>query len=281
LSRLSDIIAQFEKENTHLSNFLSHLENAAHSPTDRQLLFQDFESEFARQLVLLDNRHKKLESLEDFLNSFRGYDPPTVAVRYRPKPVKRPMRFTSGALDRSKAPGQSLMVIPLSPPTPRATDSGSGGVGGPKAPTGVLQTLARVIDASKPRQESFDSVRVTLLKENDRLREVALHQERLYLIQKLRLRLYHDHRDLAALRRFLRGWKAGEKEFSNGNDLEQQQEVEKTKMRVANLKTQISRERWRLRVISELTREDKAAIVIQSLCRGFLQRSRAARQKAE
>jgi hypothetical protein len=47
---------------------------------------------------------------------------------------------------------------------------------------------------------------------------MALYHERLYPIQKLRLRLYDDHCDLSELRRVLAKWMAGEEEFSTDKE---------------------------------------------------------------
>jgi ribosomal protein L20A (L18A) len=279
-TRFQEILTQFEQENDQLSQLLTHLDNAPSSPAQKQLLFQDFESEFSRQMDRLEARRKKLDNLEDILNSFRGFDDPELPT-IPPSPPQSPHRthLSTFVLDRSHAPPQSLVIIPLLPPAqPRPNPTPSNQKPSHR-PHSVLRTLQRIMNESKPKKESLDVVRIDLLKENDRLREIALYQERSWLLQKLKRRLFRDHRDLSSLRKALERWKSGEVEFTQESEVKQEKEIEKTKHQIANLKQQIGREKIRIESISEMSMEDKAAVKIQSFCRGVLYRKNIVKQR--
>lgn len=119
------------------------------------------------------------------------------------------------------------------------------------------------VNHAKPVNE-----RKTLMSENKRLVELALSQERQMLLMKMRLRLCHDHRDLAQLRRVLNKLEGG------GEDYREDEEITRDlKKCIGNLKRAIEREKERIRVSSlPDTTEHDAAIVIQKTFRGWLYR---------
>jgi hypothetical protein len=129
----------------------------------------------------------------------------------------------------------------------------------PRTPRVEEQKAAHPVDDARPK--------VDLLRENERLREVALDQERSLLIEKMKLRLCHDHRDLLALRGcFARLRDSGELRAEND-------EIPNKKAQIGNLCDRIAKEKERVRRLQQgVTVETRAAVVIQSAARGFLLR---------
>jgi hypothetical protein len=115
---------------------------------------------------------------------------------------------------------------------------------------------------------SAPSERQRMLSENQRLIEVALGNERLTLILKMKLRLCHDHRDAARLRRVLTRLEGGGGDYNEDDDV-----VVARKIAIGNLRRAIDRERERIAALSNpLMAEHEAATVIQKTWRGFWHR---------
>jgi DNA repair exonuclease SbcCD ATPase subunit len=116
--------------------------------------------------------------------------------------------------------------------------------------------------------------RQKLLLENRRLTELALGQERCMLIQKMRLRLFHDHRDVCRLRRILNKLEGGGGDFGEDEDI-----TEKLKSRIHNLRKAIGREQERISRLTnpQMERHD-AATAIQKTWRGYWYRMRMREQ---
>jgi hypothetical protein len=118
--------------------------------------------------------------------------------------------------------------------------------------------------------------RQKLLQENRRLTEIALGQERVVLVQKMRLRLYHDHRDVCRLRRILNKMEGGGDDYAEDESI-----TEKLKSRTQNLRRAIERERERIaRLSGPQARRHEAAAIIQKAWRRYLYRL-ATRPRAE
>jgi hypothetical protein len=110
--------------------------------------------------------------------------------------------------------------------------------------------------------------RQKLLLENRKLTEIALGQERFLLVQKMRLRLYHDHRDMCRLRRVLNKLEGGGEDFSEDEDIS-----EKLRSRIYNLRHAIQREQGRIAALSNPQMErHEAATAIQKAWRGYCYR---------
>ena len=107
-----------------------------------------------------------------------------------------------------------------------------------------------------------------LLVDNKKMIETALAQERCILLHKMKLRLYHDHRDLSHLRRVLNKMEGG------GGDYREDEEItENLKSAIKRLRDGIEAERERIRIASlPDTDEYDAAVIIQKNVRGFLYR---------
>jgi chromosome segregation ATPase len=119
------------------------------------------------------------------------------------------------------------------------------------------------------RQSNTVSVEAQkLLLENKKLTETALGQERFMLVQKMRLRLYHDHRDICRLRRVLNKLEGGGGDYSEDEDIS-----EKLRSRIRNLRRAIEREQGRIAALStpQMDRHD-AATAIQKAWRGYYYR---------
>jgi hypothetical protein len=99
---------------------------------------------------------------------------------------------------------------------------------------------------------------------NDRLIQHALLNEQRILVARLKLRIYHDHRDVCASRRRLARLRRGE---------EVPAEDESEKVRIHALKNAISCERRRVRYLkSREVDMHESAVVIQKHWRGFWSR---------
>ena len=107
-----------------------------------------------------------------------------------------------------------------------------------------------------------------LLVDNKKMIETALAQERCILLHKMKLRLYHDHRDLSHLRRVLNKMEGG------GGDYREDEEItENLKAAIGRLRDGIEAERERIRIATlPDTDEYDAAVIIQKNVRGFLYR---------
>jgi hypothetical protein len=101
--------------------------------------------------------------------------------------------------------------------------------------------------------------------------ERALYLERLILIEKMRLRICHDHRDLADLRLRLEHIEAPDDDDCDPDEADLKRRIRNCKEQIAREKAQIAREREPSAIL------DRAAASIQSAWRGF--RCRARREK--
>ena len=136
----------------------------------------------------------------------------------------------------------------------------------------AIRTIGKFDDTSPSKSNKETLARQELIKENEKLREVALNQERLLLIQKMKLRLCHDHRDLSSLRKILDQLEGGT--FSKD---EEANDIAHCKIKISNLKAKIARERHRITSLGQpKSKEDQAAVTIQSAARGFLTRMKLA-----
>jgi hypothetical protein len=116
--------------------------------------------------------------------------------------------------------------------------------------------------------------RQKLLLENRRLTQLALGQERFILTQKMRLRLFHDHRDVCRLRRILNKLEGGGSDYSEDENI-----TEKLKSRIHNLRRAIEGEQDRIAKLSNPQMErHEAATIIQKVWRGYRYRLYMRRQ---
>ncbi|OHS99115.1 IQ calmodulin-binding motif family protein [Tritrichomonas foetus] len=115
---------------------------------------------------------------------------------------------------------------------------------------------------------SSNSERQKLLTDNEKLVQLALAQERQMVIMKMRLRLFHDHRDLSRLRRILNKLEGG------GSDYREDEEITSNlKSSIQTLRKAIGRERERIRLLELNNMDDHdAATVIQKTWRGYYYR---------
>ena len=282
IARIKRIISAYEAENAKISSLLHHLDGALHSVSQRKLLYQDFEAELTAQIERLEQRRKRLVGLESAVNSFKFgdgdvdvetrhpiYIPPKPKLEESPRkrPVTKLAESQQGLLIKSMTrkvtrPTTMLAVTATDAVAPKSAS---------KRMEEAIKTLGKLDDtSSKNNKESL--ARQELIKENEKLREIALNQERLLLIQKMKLRMCHDHRDLSSLRKILDQLEGGT--FSKD---EEASDISHCKIKISNLKSKIARERHRITSLGQpKSREEQAALTIQSAARGFLTRLRLA-----
>jgi hypothetical protein len=112
--------------------------------------------------------------------------------------------------------------------------------------------------------------RQILMERNKRLIETALGKGRQMVLMKMRLRLYHDHRELDRLRSVLNEMEGGSSHYSEDAEI-----TEGLRTAIRNLRIAINWERERVRVLSlPDTSEFDAACVIQKVWRGYWYRYR-------
>ena len=123
------------------------------------------------------------------------------------------------------------------------------------------KTKPAMIDGTENQQEQ----KKILIAENHKLVARALYLEKQMIAAKLRLRLNHDHRDFCRLKRQL-----GRLAQNDNAGNEEEEEINRNRRTISNLKQAIEHERQRL-VQLELppTREEDAAELIQRYWRGF------------
>lgn len=108
-----------------------------------------------------------------------------------------------------------------------------------------------------------------LLDENERLIQIALHQEQETVIDRLKLKVFHDHRKIQWLKNLFERVRKGENIEHISDDAIDQ------KIRLKVLKEAIDYEKWRIAVLrSPHYRLNEAATIIQKTWRGYIQRLR-------
>jgi len=107
-----------------------------------------------------------------------------------------------------------------------------------------------------------------MTEEHKYLRECTLSYERRILLSRMKLRLYHDRRDLSMLRKNLNAFEGG------GFSREEDEKIEHSlKTQIKNLKHYINHEKYRIaREKHPLAREHEAAAIIQAFWRGYITR---------
>jgi hypothetical protein len=130
------------------------------------------------------------------------------------------------------------------------------------------ETVVRLFRQTPDETPLHPRKRHNLLKENEDLIQIALGQEREMLVLKMKLRLWHDHRDLMRMRRILNKLEGGGGDYSEDEDI-----TSKLKASIRNLQDAIPRERERIRVLKlDDGGEHDAAAVIQKNWRGYAYR---------
>ena len=108
-----------------------------------------------------------------------------------------------------------------------------------------------------------------LLDENARLVQIALYQEQATIVDRLKLKVFHDHRKIQCFKSLFQKAKKGEEI----DVVDENAFVEKLRLRI--LKDAIEYEKWRIAVLrSPQYRLNEAATIIQKTWRGYIQRLR-------
>lgn len=136
-----------------------------------------------------------------------------------------------------------------------------------------LSQLSSIEKDSKSSRVLFSGIlddkaeKTKLIGENDRLVQIALHQEQRALTDRLKLRVYHDHRQLYKIRELFERAKKGEE------IQERDEEDDNRRTQIHNLKSAIEYEKWRISSLqSDQCDVNEAASLIQKTFRGYLQR---------
>lgn len=142
----------------------------------------------------------------------------------------------------------------------------------------VVERLARVDGIEKDAKSACLRVgadptsslgKTQLLDENTRLVQIALHQEQETVLSRLKLRVFHDHRQIQWLKNLFERARKGEK-LDVVND-----DIFDRKARLRELRAAIDYEKWRIAVLRSPQYEvNAAATVIQKTWRGYIQRLR-------
>lgn len=137
------------------------------------------------------------------------------------------------------------------------------------ARSSMLDSLNKKLGKTKPATvdgtENQQEQKTQLIAENHKLVARALYLEKQMIAAKLRLRLNHDHRDFCRLKRQLA--RLAENDHSAN---EEEDEINRNRKIIANLKQAIEHERNRLLQLElPATREEDAAEMIQKHWRGF------------
>jgi cysteinyl-tRNA synthetase len=132
----------------------------------------------------------------------------------------------------------------------------------------AAESLVRLFRQTPDESPVHPRKRHNLMRENEDLIEIALAQEREMLVLKMKLRLWHDHRDLMRMRRILNKLEGGGGDYSEDEDI-----TSKLKTSIRNLRDAIPRERERIRVLKlDDGGEHDAAAIIQKTWRGYAYR---------
>lgn len=272
IARLQKVISDYKTDNTRMSSLIEHLDGSLVSIDQRRLLFKDFEAEMERLSERLSDRRKRIVEKELVLRSFKFPGADDIHVeKASPRTVKTESapRLEPNRMTYSRT---GFVVTPLGPRPEKATMTMTATSMSTMAATEPRAKRVRTAlkhmreDAQPPKQEQAG--RQELIKDNEELRTVALNQARLILLQKMKLKLCHDHRDLSALRKILDDI-IGEKPTID----DERAMAEVYKVKIGNLKSRIAGERRRIEwIANKATTDDKAAIKIQSAMRGFLHR---------
>ena len=234
--RLKSSIRDFRHKNRAVSDFLSHFERSNDDLNERDNLIKNFQRTFIEHTKTLQKRLDDLELLEKQALIFR---PESEADEQRP--IKLPD-------SRVRPPKTGRRRIEWIPP-PR------------------YEKPKRRIFPPRSPDVSFDVVKLSLSKVHERLTEKALYLERLILLQKLRLKICHDHRELSQLK--------DELEFIEmGREEEDEEEISDLKNSISILKERIIHEKKR---IGQLQYKHyhlfNSAVKIQKCWRGYCVRN--------
>lgn len=227
LTRLRSLAAELRAKNNQLKAEISMFREHVKDASKRQGLVDGFEATLASCLKDLELRKQKVQELEKQVMIFRP-------------------------AEKEEAPA------------PR------------KISTARLQRIAAANSRRKPQRRPFpppsllpnkrsDPVRAQELKEHRDLIERSLYLERLIVIQKMKLKICHDHRIMEQLKQDLS--QIEDIDDDSSDDLQSQRN------KIQNLREQVMREKERIR---EEKDENNfvhfAAVSIQSAWRGYLQR---------
>ncbi|OHS93134.1 hypothetical protein TRFO_40540 [Tritrichomonas foetus] len=300
-TKLLEIIKNYAEENEKLSLELELMENAMMSQADRERIFQEFEADYHILNDRLESRKAKLVEIDQLVSSFRCIEEKeeyekmsnktSQSVEFDPlmfsdqkirnaSSTKRKTRNSYFSLISTNVkypqlekysvvpPPQSLHITAIPPkPVVRSVQKPQ------LIPSSKVMKKFRESVATRPKtsiHRPLDVSRQPLVEEHERLIAISLHLERQMLVQKMFLRLWHDHRDLTALRVSLNALEGG------GESVEEESVIaDRFKIKINNLRNKINREKDRLKYLSKKpNKQERAAISIQSLIRGYLVRRR-------
>jgi hypothetical protein len=225
-SRLEEAIASYTERNTNLRQLIDDFRDHPLDSAKRERLSSHFARCLGSYAHSLEVRRAHLHEIEKMTMIFRPADHPVAE-----------------------------------PPTVRQSDAYS-----------RRQRLFEDVSSKhkRPRRRPFPppqlvppSSRASMLQEHWDLIEKALYLERLILIEKMKLRICHDHRDLAALRLKF-------EQIEEPEDDECDPDEADLKRRIRNCREQIKREK--ARIAHERDPDsilNRAAASIQSAWRGF------------
>ena len=225
--RLRALAAELRAKNAELRQEIEMMQDHWNDPGKREYLAEGFEATLANCLKEIELRKRKVDDLEKRVMIFRPADKDEVAA---------PRNVRTARLQRMEAENRQRRH------------------GRPFPPPSLL-----------PNKRS-DPVRAQELKEHRDLIEKSLYLERMIVIQKMKLKICHDHRIMEQLKLEL-----SQIEDDDADDTDS--EVQAERNRVRRLKEQILREKERIREEQdEHNYVHFAAVAIQSAWRGYLQR---------
>ena len=288
-NKLLEIIKKYADENGKILLELNLMETALSSQDDREALFQEFEVDYNKLIDRLAARKQQLIELDNLMKSFRCIEKvqddeihaetPTY-IKKKPNNDKSFLSIKQTTvkypqLESYKVvpPPQSLFITNLSQKPQEQTIKRQKLI-----PSTKVMRKFRASIQPRPQTSIHKPVvieRPDLVEEHQRLVAISLHLERQMLISKMFVRLWHDHRDVSALRASLNSLEGG------GESNEEEYILSDLyRIKITNLKNKIAREKARLTYLTTLTsKKERAAVSIQSAMRGYLCRKALNSQK--
>ncbi|KAK8884178.1 hypothetical protein M9Y10_043284 [Tritrichomonas musculus] len=280
-NRLKNQVREYTIKNQKLSEFIYHFENSATDLNERDNLIKDLQSILISHTFSLERRMKRIDDLEKQVSIFRK---PSNEDELFDKqfPIKLPddsCRIHSARNNRRR--NDFLPPPKYQKPKRRIFPP-------PKIEKPQEKQSADALNLN-PLPE-YNTNQTNIAKEREKLIQKTLYLDRLISIQKLKLKLYHDHRKLSELKNELdmiqsENWntisfKKNEAEVDDENDSQNGDFYEEDDTDLDSLKSSISLIEERIQ--NEKNRismyQDKyypihdAAIDIQRVWRGFMLR---------
>lgn len=276
-NRLKNQVRELKNQNQYLSEFIQHFENSSNDLNERDNLIKDLQIVLIQHTSSLEKRLNRINDIEKQVKIFRSVSNEDEEFD-KLYPIKLPddtcrtnsARNKRRRMDFAPPPKYQKPKRRIFPP--------------PKIEkTQNLATTNPLIPLSNTA--NLDSNQADFKKERDKLTQKTLYLDRLITIEKLKLKLCHDHRTLAELKNELDILQSEhvnlnyskENEEENYNEFENNDEneddLEQLKDSIELIKERIQEEKSRISFYeSKYYPINDAAIDIQRMWRGFLAR---------